>query len=71
MGGDFMRYKINIPNAKTKDCKKKIEEAFKKDARVEDCSVDLDSKTFEINTDKPSQDILSHLEELGYHGHII
>ncbi|PUU86751.1 MAG: hypothetical protein CI949_3897, partial [Halanaerobium sp.] len=39
--------------------------------QVEDCSVDLDSKTFEINTDKPSQDILSHLEELGYHGHII
>jgi copper chaperone CopZ len=66
-----MRYKINVPNATTEDCKKKIEEAFKKDMRIEDCSMDLDTKTFDINTDKPSQDILSQLERLGYHGHIL
>ena len=66
-----MRYRINVPNATTEDCKKKIEESFKNDMSVEDCSMDLESKTVEINSDKPSQDILAQLERLGYHGHII
>lgn len=65
-----MKYTILSKNISCEHCKKAIEDEFRK-VGFEMPKINIQNQTVEVDTEKPSEEILAVLKNIGYPGSIL